>query len=50
MLLMSGREQARLDMTRGRNGPYLGAHVANSAGRIDTVMPIPCTTPVKGAC
>jgi hypothetical protein len=49
-LLTLGREHACLDMTRGHDEPYLGAHVANSAGRTGTVLPNPCTTPVKGAC
>jgi hypothetical protein len=50
MLLTSGREQAHIDTTRGRDEPFLGAHVANSAGRTGTVLPNPRTTPVKGAC
>jgi hypothetical protein len=50
MLLTLGRERACLDMTRGHDGPYLGAHVANSVGRTGTVLPNPRMAPVKGAC
>jgi hypothetical protein len=42
---MPGREQTCLDMTCGHDGPYLGAHVANSAGRSSTMLPNPRTAP-----
>jgi hypothetical protein len=49
MLLMLGREQARLDVTRGHDEPYLGPQVTNSAKRTGTMLPSPRTAPIKGA-
>jgi hypothetical protein len=48
MLLTSEREQACLDVTRGHDRPYLGAHITNSIGQTGTVLSNPRTFPVKG--
>jgi hypothetical protein len=48
-LLTPGREWARLDVTHGHDGPYLGAHVANSVRQANTVLSNPRTTFVRGA-
>jgi hypothetical protein len=50
MLLMSGRERACLDVTRGHDELYLGTYVANSIEQANTVLPTPRTVPVRGAC
>ena len=42
-LLTPGGKRARLDMTRGHDGPYLAAHIANSVGRASAVLPNPRT-------
>jgi hypothetical protein len=49
-LLTSGRERARLDMTHGHGGPYLGAHVCNNDRWTSVVLPNPRTAPIKGVC
>jgi hypothetical protein len=50
MPVMPGRGQTHLNATRGRDRPYMGTHVTNSARRTDTVLPNPCAAPVKGKC
>ena len=46
-LLTPGGKRAHLDVTRGHDGPYLGAHVANSVGHPGAVLSNPRTTSDK---
>ena len=49
-LLTPGGKRARLDVTRGHDGSYLGAHVANSVGRVDAMLPNPRTASDRSTC
>jgi len=49
-LLTLGGKRARLDVTRGRNRPYLRAHIANSVGHADAVLPNPRTASDRSTC
>ena len=49
-LLTPIEKRARLDMTRGHDGPYLGAHVVNSVGRAGAVLPNPRTASDRSTC
>ena len=48
MLLTSGREQTRLDMTHGHDRPSLGTHITNSVGQANAVLPNPLRLPSGG--
>ena len=40
---MPGKRLARLDVTRGHDGPYLGIYIKNSVERVGAILPNPRT-------